>query len=146
MSSFGYDLYVTAPVQAPNAENAGIDLTSVETWCGKVGETAHLLDLGVKAMLVESETRRPVHYWLLPRSSIYKTGHIMANSVGVIDSSYRGVLKAPVVALSDGAKGFTAGERYFQIVAPDMGKISRVFVVDELPASGRGEGGFGSTG
>jgi len=146
MSSFGYDLYVTASVQAPNAENAGIDLTSAENWCGIVGESAHLLDLGVKAMLVDSETREPVHYWLLPRSSIYKTGHIMANSVGVIDSSYRGVLKAPVVALSNSPKGFTAGERYFQIVAPDMGKISRVFVVDELPASGRGEGGFGSTG
>jgi len=27
---------------------------------------------------------------LLPRSSIYKTGLIMANSTGVIDKSYRG--------------------------------------------------------
>lgn len=142
----GYVLYTTGPVQTPSSENAGADLVSAETWCGKAGEPAHLLDLGVKAMLVDINTKEPVHYWLLPRSSIYKTGHIMANSVGVIDSSYRGVLKAPVVSLSDTAKGFTAGERYFQIVAPDMGQILRVVVVDELPTSYRGEGGFGSTG
>lgn len=144
-STMPYTLYATAPLQAPTSENAGVDLTSAETWCGKVGETAHLLDLGVRAMLVNT-SGDPVHYWLLPRSSIYKTGHIMANSMGVIDSSYRGVLKAPVVALSDSAKGFTAGERYFQIVAPDMGQIEKVVVVDELPTSVRGEGGFGSSG
>ena len=141
-----YTLYATAPVQAPSSENAGVDLCSAETWCGKVGEPARLLDLGLRAMLVNKATGAPVHYWLLPRSSIYKTGHIMANSVGVIDSSYRGVLKAPVAALSDSAKGFTAGERYFQIVAPDMGQIVEVVIVEELPTSVRGEGGFGSTG
>jgi len=119
---------------------------SAETWCSKLGEPAHLLDLGIKAMLVDSDTKEPVHYWLLPRSSIYKTGHMMANSVGVIDSGYRGVLKAPVVAVCENAKGFTAGDRYFQIVAPDMGSIVQVIIVDELPASLRGEGGFGSTG
>lgn len=145
--SKGYILYISGgSVQVPTFENAGADLVSAETWCGKVGEPAHLLDLGVKAMLVDINMKEPVHYWLLPRSSIYKTGHIMANSVGVIDSSYRGVLKAPVVSLSDTAKGFTAGERYFQIVAPDMGQILQVINVDELPSSERGEGGFGSTG
>jgi dUTPase len=71
-------------------ENAGVDLLTCETW----GSTdTHLLNLGVRAMLVESVSRNPVHYWLLPRSSIYKTGYSMANSVGVIDRSYRGILK-----------------------------------------------------
>ena len=145
-SKKSYILFTTGLVMAPSVENAGADVVSAESWCGKLGEPAHLLDLGIKAMLVDSVTREPVHYWLLPRSSIYKTGHMMANSVGIIDSSYRGVLKAPVVALSETAKGFTAGDRYFQIVAPDMGSIIQVVVVDELPASQRGEGGFGSTG
>jgi len=144
--SVTYTLYATVSVQAPSSENAGADLVSIEDWCGKLGEPAHLLNLGVRAMLVNNVTGLPVHYWLLPRSSIYKTGHMMANSVGVIDSSYRGVLKAPVVAVAESAKGFTAGERYFQIVAPDMGAIVEVVVVDELPTSLRGEGGFGSTG
>ena len=38
------------------------------------------------------------------------------------------------------------GSRYFQIVAPDMGHISQVRIVDALPVTQRGVGGFGSTG
>jgi dUTPase len=137
---------------APSGDNAGVDLAAAEDWKSgfvggeSLGGGAHLLDLGVKAMLVDIETRKPVHFWLLPRSSIYKTGYMMANSVGVIDASYRGVLKAPVVATTLGATGFKRGERYFQIVAPNMGKIHLVRAVGSLPETERGEGGFGSTG
>ncbi len=138
-------------VVAPDPGNAGVDLAAAEDWNGGFvggldGGRAYLLDLGVKAMLVDIVTREPVHFWLLPRSSIYKTGYMMANSVGVIDSSYRGVLKAPVVATSNSATGFKRGERYFQIVAPDMGPIHVVRAVGSLPETRRGEGGFGSTG
>jgi deoxyuridine 5'-triphosphate nucleotidohydrolase len=132
-------------VQENSKENAGYDLVTAETWCGTPGE-CYLLDLGVKAMLTKADTGEPVNYWLLPRSSIYKTGHIMGNSVGVIDASYRGGLKAPVIGVREGAPGFKAGERHFQIVSPDMGWISEVRQVAELPTTQRGEGGFGSTG
>jgi dUTP pyrophosphatase len=126
-------------------ENAGVDLLTAETW---KGDGAHLLDLGVRAMLVDNETKQPVHYWLLPRSSIYKTGYMMANSVGVIDASYRGILKAPVVPILAHSlmTGFTRGDRHFQIVAPDMGWISDIQRVSVLPETARGDGGFGSTG
>lgn len=133
-------------LSTPSGDNAGIDLCAAEDWKGTFGGDPHLLDLGVRAMLVDIETARPVHYWLLPRSSIYKTGHMMANSVGVIDASYRGVLKAPVVAVKQDATGFQRGNRYFQIVAPDMGPIRLVRFVKSLPESARGDGGFGSTG
>jgi dUTPase len=126
-------------------ENAGVDLFTVENWSGPVGET-HLLDLGTKAMMTCDNTGTTVHYWLAPRSSIFKTGHIMANSLGVIDRTYRGPLKAPVVALKDGAPGFKSGERHFQILAPDMGYIKEVRKIDALPETVRGDGGFGSTG
>jgi len=132
-------------VQENSKENAGYDLVTAENWSSAPGE-CHLLDLGLKAMLTRADTGEPVHYWLLPRSSIYKTGHIMGNSVGVIDASYRGGLKAPVIAVREDAPGFKAGDRHFQIVAPDMGWISQVRQVTELPETQRGEGGFGSTG
>jgi len=122
--------------------NAGVDLITVENWSGSHGDH-HLLNLGVKAMLVKDG--EPSHFWLAPRSSIYKTGYMMANSLGVIDSSYRGTLKAPVVAGAFGP-GFKAGDRHFQILAPDMGWISEVRLVSSLPETLRGEGGFGSTG
>jgi len=125
--------------------NAGFDLVTAEDFVGRPGEP-YLLNLGVKAMMVREDTKEPVHYWLAPRSSIYKTGHIMANSLGVIDNTYRGLLKAPVVALTDAAAGFKAGDRHFQILAPDMGWIWQVIRVSKLPETERGEGGFGSTG
>lgn len=126
-------------------ENAGFDLFTAEDWSRY---EVHLLDLGVRAMLVDEATGKPVHYWLLPRSSIYKTGYTMANSVGVIDASYRGVLKAPVAPTgAEGARaGFKRGDRHFQIVAPDMGWIHTVVRVKALPETARGDGGFGSTG
>ena len=76
----------------------------------------------------------------------------MANSQGVIDKSYRGTLMAPIWVVSPLA--FMAaykevameGSRLFQIVAPDMGHISEVRIVESLPDSVRGAGGFGSTG
>jgi dUTP pyrophosphatase len=38
------------------------------------------------------------------------------------------------------------GDRLVQIVAPDMGNISRVRLVNSLDETVRGEGGFGSSG
>ena len=137
-----HPLYQFSEKTLPTNENAGFDLPTAENW---VGET-HLLDLGVKAMMTRSGTDETVHYWLAPRSSIYKTGYMMGNSLGVIDRSYRGTLKAPVVRVSEPAKGFMAGDRHFQIMAPDLGWIHTVRIVDSLPETLRGEGGFGSTG
>jgi len=125
----------------PN-ENAGFDLYTAEDF-STTGPA--LVSLGVRAMMTRLDTGEPVHYWLAPRSSIYKTGYIMANSLGVIDRSYRGILKAPVVRVA-AAPGLRRGDRHFQILAPDMGHIAAVEVVAELPATERGDGGFGSTG
>lgn len=129
-------------------DNAGFDLITAETY-KEAGP--HLLNLGVRAMLTVGGAKEaqgaPAHFWLAPRSSIYKTGYMMANSLGVIDASYRGVLKAPVVRVATTATPtLNAGDRHFQILAPDMGWIQSVRIVEELPATERGDGGFGSTG
>jgi dUTPase len=133
--------------------NAGFDLLTAQTF---TDSGPALVSLGVRAMMVRSDTGEPVHFWLAPRSSIYKTGYIMANSLGVIDRTYRGILKAPVVRCAgqtgegDGAGAATGslnrGDRHFQILAPDMGHIAVVSIVKELNWTARGEAGFGSTG
>ena len=135
-------------VKGRSNENAGVDLYAAEDF---TGEGPGLLSLGVRAMMTRQDTGEGVHYWLAPRSSIYKTGYMMANSLGVIDKSYRGVLKAPVIRVGAPAAWPTSmqlrkGERYFQILAPYMGWIKEVEIVRELPATERGDGGFGSTG
>lgn len=130
-------------------ENAGVDLFVSENT--DVAGKPILLDQGVRARMIDTTTGLDVHYWLVPRSSIFKAGIIMANSVGVIDRGYRGPIKAPVITSdwSYGApqtKHIERGQRLFQILAPNMGSITEVALVDQLPESQRGSGGFGSTG
>jgi len=130
----------------PENENAGFDLISTES---SAGRHSYLSDLGVRAAMTLGDSLTPettVHYRLVPRSSIYKTGYMMANSEGIIDRSYRGVLKAPLVSVGQQPVGLCSGDRHVQIVAPDLGWISCVRIVESLPVSRRGEGGFGSTG
>jgi dUTPase len=139
----------------PENANAGFDLISTNSSFSKDSGYHHLYlsDLGVRAVMTRGDTLTPdatVHYRLVPRSSIYKTGYMMANSEGIIDRTYRGVLKAPCVFVGNTGEGeptyMTAGNRYFQIVAPDLGWISSVRIVSSLPSTERGDGGFGSTG
>jgi len=134
-------------------QNAGFDLYA--SAAVTVGSTPEFISFGVKARLLKVEQmpngqsnellKTDSHFWLLPRSSIYKTGLLMGNSVGVIDKSYRGELKAPVWSMT-GDTAVQRGDRLFQIVAPDMGWIRHVRLVDSLPNTERGDGGFGSTG
>ena len=140
-----------------NNDNAGVDLYTVKGDFVPAGEKATLLDLGVKARMTKRwqscQYGNPVerddtcHFWLAPRSSIWKNGVRQANSLGVIDRSYRGVLMGAV--LTNGSNvSIPAGNRLFQVLAPDMGWISRVVLkpLSELDETARGEGGFGSTG
>lgn len=149
--------YYTNKIYSEN-ENAGIDLYVSRNYDGNKllsNSEPTLLDLGTSARMVrvyENGFEEEVHYWLCPRSSIIKTGLMMGNSQGVIDRSYRGTLKGPVWVVSRSAFLQTIGDttfegmRLFQIVAPDMGWIREVRIVNELPVTSRGEGGFGSTG
>ena len=79
---------------------------------------------------------------LFPRSSVYKTGQTLANSVGVIDSGYRGEI---MLKFNRGFDRYAAGDRIGQIIVLPHPQI--IFEeVDILCDSDRGEGGFGSTG
>jgi dUTP pyrophosphatase len=82
---------------------------------------------------------------VFPRSSVYKTSLRLSNAVGVIDSGFRGQVKA-VFDYHNFLDGiFKKGDRTAQIVfikLPDVELIQ----VDELSKSQRGEGGYGSSG
>jgi len=128
-------------------ENAGFDLFVPDDVVFAPNEKK-LVSMRVKVVLQKNmfECSTPVHYWMLPRSSISKTGLMLCNSVGVIDQSYRGELMAFLWNTTDSPVTVSKGSRLVQIVAPDMGWISRVEVVNELDNTSRGSGGFGSTG
>lgn len=95
---------------------------------------------------------------VFPRSSIYKTTTRLSNSVGVIDSGYRGEITvqmdvAPPAIMLDNidddsdyqAKPYQKGDRIAQLLILPYPEIE-FEEVDELSETERGEGGFGSTG
>lgn len=83
---------------------------------------------------------------LFPRSSIRKYQLSLSNSVGVIDSGYRGEIQFTFNKTSGPAsQKYKIGERIGQLVIIPYPIIEAVEVA-ELSDSERGEGGFGSTG
>lgn len=83
-------------------------------------------------------------YYLYPRSSISKTPLIMCNSVGIIDSGYRGEIRACVRNMSNEPYIIEQGTKLFQLCMHDL-KPFKINIVDTLTDTIRGEGGFGST-
>lgn len=83
---------------------------------------------------------------IFPRSSITKKDMMLKNSVGVIDSGYRGEISFRF-QLTDGenSERYVVGERVGQMMILPIPTME-FEEVDELSDSDRGEGGFGSTG
>jgi len=85
---------------------------------------------------------------VFPRSSIRKTDLSLSNSVGVIDSGYRGEIQATFNQKSlskDGQILYGIGDRIMQIMIIPYPPVQFI-EVNELSDTLRGEGGFGSTG
>ena len=84
-----------------------------------------------------------------PRSGLaLKHGLSVPNAPGTIDADYRGEIKVLLINLGSEPVTITRGMRIAQIVFAkvETAKWKQVTHVDELPASDRGTGGFGSTG
>jgi len=74
-----------------------------------------------------------------------KKGITVLNTPGTIDSDYRGEIKVVLINLSEDKFTVKNGERIAQMVICPIEQVS-VEEVEELPETGRGTGGFGSTG
>jgi len=80
---------------------------------------------------------------LFPRSSVSKKDLQQCNSVGVIDSGYRGEIKIRFNYFGD--EHYEVGEKAGQLIIIPYPKIE-LEEVESLEESDRGEGSFGSTG
>lgn len=83
---------------------------------------------------------------IVPRSNLTKHYWVINNSMGVIDSDYRGewMVIFTKVDLNFGFP-YTVGDRVAQIYFEPVHQVE-FEEVDNLSSSERGEGGFGSTG
>lgn len=83
---------------------------------------------------------------IFPRSSVYKTGMVLSNCVGVIDSHYRGEILAKFYGVTDTVEGwYFEGFRIAQLVIMPYPEVQYV-EADELSETDRGTHGYGSTG
>jgi dUTP pyrophosphatase len=128
-----------------DGDNAGVD---VYTQSVEDKGTIRMVHTEIVAKLIDVRTDKNLHFYLAPRSSIWKSGVVMANSMGIIDRSYRGELMGACLPIAGVDVSIKTGDRLFQILAPDMGTIQSVYVkkYSSLDVTSRGAGGFGSTG
>ncbi len=82
---------------------------------------------------------------VVPRSSIIKTGYLLANNVGVIDRGYRGEVMVPLIKIDSNAPDLPLPARVVQMVPRPIAHFG-LLESEAASASHRGAGGFGSTG
>lgn len=126
-----------------NLGDSGLDLFTNENIIVNSGET-RLIDFGIQCEAFD-DNGNPTSFWLLPRSSIKNTPIRQCNSLGLIDSKYRGNIMAAVDNIKENDYIISENTRLFQIASPDLKPII-IEIVDELSETERGERGFGSTG
>lgn len=140
--------------------DAGFDLFSLDD---KIinGRCTELIDYGINCCMKIHKILEPLSntvplssvycgYYLYPRSSTgLKTPLRLANSVGIIDSGYRGNCKAIFTNIFDNNFTIESGDRYTQLCPPNLSYPCLIKEVDDISLLGtseRGIGGFGSTG
>lgn len=133
--------------------DAGFDLfTPIETQC--MGDSVTKINFSVRTsaqMICENGKVFNTGFQMCPRSSLSGTPLRLANSIGIIDSGYRGDLigKFDCILHMDNDYMISQYDKLLQIVAPSMVPIYVMIVESEADLgveTERGAGGFGSTG
>ena len=117
---------------------AGLDLSSVEEVVVPSGER-RMIDTGIKVALPHGTYGR-----VAPRSGL-ALKHGVDVLAGVIDRSYRGVVKVILQNHGDKDLEVRVGDRIAQLIVTKVDESIPV-EVNSLDETERGEGGFGSTG
>ena len=119
---------------------AGMDVVSAEDVAIACG-ARHAVATGLALAIPEG-----YEIQVRPRSGLaLKHGITVPNTPGTIDSDYRGELKVILINLGDAPFAIARGDRVAQLVLTPVVQAAWV-EVEELDATERGEGGFGSTG
>jgi dUTP pyrophosphatase len=131
------------PLEPPRYETegaAGLDLRADEAFALAPGER-RVVPTGLALEIPPGHEGQ-----VRPRSGLAaRHGVAMVNAPGTIDSDYRGEVKVILVNLGREPVAFARGDRIAQLVVAPVVRAD-LEVVDDLSASGRGAGGFGSTG
>jgi len=117
--------------------DAGMDLTATRVW---VEGSNVCYGTGLAFEIPEGYVGL-----LFPRSSNAKKDLLLSNSVGVLDSGYRGEVSFKFKPQKQGGEMYMVGERVGQMIILPYPLIE-FEETDELTKTERGDGGYGSTG
>ena len=146
-SDFCYDVVATSEEEiAPNVWKYGLgfalqiergDEKLLEIMHNKLGNTYACVDTSKMFIKLSADFRS--------RSSIWKTGMVLANSVATVDESYTGEVFLVFYHVMPNMPRYKVGDKIAQM------KIGVTFPINfnevkEFKETERGEGGFGSTG
>lgn len=126
-----------APSRA-HGTDAGFDLTATE--CSLTYPDLWTCKTGIAVEIPEGYFGA-----VFPRSSVKATSLSLANSVGVIDSGYRGEIVLNFRRNYSDRQAYKAGEKVGQLVILPLQPVEFI-EAETLSDSPRGTGGFGSTG
>jgi len=131
------------PLDPPRYQSegaAGLDLRADEDFALEPGER-RLVPTGLALAIPEGFEGQ-----VRPRSGLAaRHGIALVNAPGTIDADYRGEVQVILVNLGPAPFAARRGERIAQLVVSPVARVA-VALVEELPGTSRGEGGFGSTG
>jgi len=131
------------PLDLPRYETdgaAGVDLRADEPFTLAPGER-RLVPTGLALEIPPGHEGQ-----VRARSGLaVRHGVALVNAPGTVDSDYRGEVKVILVNLGQAPVSFARGDRIAQLVVAPVTRVELV-LADELNDTGRGSGGFGSTG
>lgn len=120
--------------------DAGYDLTIIKKVKTLTNKTV-LYDTGISIKMLHG-----MYAEVVPRSSISKSGHMLANSIGIIDNSYTGNILIALTKIDDEAPEIALPFRCCQLIFRHQVFVDTAEVYAPLEATHRAGGGFGSTG
>lgn len=121
-----------------HSSDIGYDLTVIDVF-KKISDRITLFETGIAIS-------PPNGYYLeiLPRSSLSKTGYMLANSVGIIDPDYTATLKVALIKVDTDMKDIELPFTRCQLILRKA-ENANIELVESLVDTKRGDGGFGST-
>jgi dUTP pyrophosphatase len=120
--------------------DVGYDLTIIKEE-KKFMNNIILYDTGIKI-----NVKYGLYAEVVPRSSLSKSGYILANSIGIIDNSYRGNIFIALTKINPEASDIKLPFKCCQLIFRKQVHVDIEEVVEEFDETARNEGGFGSTG
>lgn len=122
-----------------NESDVGYDLTIIKE--EKIfNKKTKLYNTGIKV-----EIDYGFYIEIVPRSSLSKSGYMLANSIGIIDNSYKGNLLIALTKIDDESPDIELPFKCCQMIIRKQYNVDIFEINDKFIDTNRNEGGFGST-